>query len=83
MAAHLRTILLELRGTKPTEAILKALRVLKAFTIQTADGTSYSIDVEPLIGQGDSGILAEDVAQGRRRGRRSGGSFSPSTKFST
>lgn len=61
LAAHLRTILLELRGTKPTEAILKALRVLKAFTIQTADGTSYSIDVEPLIGHGDSGILAEDV----------------------
>lgn len=61
LSSHLRRILLEMRARKPTAAILRALRILKAFTIQTPDGSSFSIDVEPLLGQGDTGILAEDV----------------------
>jgi hypothetical protein len=60
-AAHLRKVLLTLRSTGPTHAIKKALGVLKAFSLQLPDGSSVSIDVEPLFGQGDSGILAEDI----------------------
>ncbi len=78
LATHLRKVLLQLRQTGPTEAILKALRVLKAFSIQLPDGGAFTMDVEPLLGQADSGILAEDitdllVAVGEAaRSRRSG-----------
>jgi hypothetical protein len=78
LATHLRKVLLHLRSTGPTEAILKALRVLKAFSVQLPDGGSFSMDVEPLLGHADSGILAEDitdllVAVGEAaRSRRSG-----------
>lgn len=61
LAAHLRKVVLLLHRTGPTEAILKAMRVLKAFGVQLPDGASFTIDVEPLIGHADSGILAEDV----------------------
>jgi len=61
LATHLRKVLLHLHRTGPTEAILKALRILKAFSIQLPDGSSFAIDVEPLLGQADSGILAEDI----------------------
>ena len=61
LAAHLRKLLLQLHRSGPTEAILKALRVLKAFSIQMQDGSSMTLDVEPLIGHADSGILAEDI----------------------
>ena len=61
LAIHLRKILLQLHRTGPTEAILKALRNLKAFSVHLSDGSSLTLDVEPLLGQADSGILAEDV----------------------
>lgn len=61
MASHLRKSLLELRGKKATGAVLRALRVLKAFSLQIPDGPTVSIDVDPLIGQADSGIIADDV----------------------
>jgi hypothetical protein len=61
LAIHLRKVLLQLHRTGPTEAILKALRILKAFSVQLSDGSSLTLDVEPLLGQADSGILAEDV----------------------
>ncbi len=61
LATHLRKALLKLHRAGPTEAILKALRVLKAFSIQLPDGSSATIDVEPLLGYADSGILAEDI----------------------
>lgn len=73
MAGSIRCI----RHGKP-EAILKALRILKAFSVQMPDGASFTIDVEPLLGHADSGILAEDitdlmVAVGEAaRSRRSG-----------
>lgn len=78
LATHLRKVLLQLHRTGPTEAILKALRILKAFSVQLPDGASFTIDVEPLLGHADSGILAEDitdllVAVGEAaRSRRSG-----------
>lgn len=61
LAAHLRKVLLELHRSGATGAILKALRVLKAFTLKLPHDTSVSIDIEPLIGHADSGLLAEDV----------------------
>jgi DNA-binding CsgD family transcriptional regulator len=61
LAAHLRKAILSLHRTGPTEAILKAMRILKAFSMQLPDGSSFTIDVEPLIGHADSGILAEDI----------------------
>ena len=61
LAAHLRRVCLELRRKGLTESILKALRILKAFSLQLADGTSMSLDVDPLVGFADSGMLAEDV----------------------
>lgn len=61
VASHLRKTLLSLRGKKTTGAVLRALRILKAFSLQIPDGPSVSIDVEPLIGQADSGVIADDV----------------------
>lgn len=61
MAAHLRKSLLELRARSATGAVLRALRVLKAFSLKIPDGPTVTIDVDPLIGQADSGIIADDV----------------------
>ncbi len=61
LAIKLRKILLELRRNRVTEGVLKALRILKAFSLQLPDGSTVTLDVEPLIGTADSGILAEDV----------------------
>ena len=61
LAMKLRRVLLDLRRNRVTEAVLKALRVLKAFSLQLPDGSSMTLDVEPLLGSADSGILAEDV----------------------
>jgi AAA ATPase domain len=63
LATHVRAILLKLRSSGPTAAIFRALGVLRAFSLQTPDGSSFSIDVEPLLGRGDSGILSEDVTE--------------------
>jgi hypothetical protein len=61
LATHLRKTLLKLHQEGATKAILKALRILKAFSLKLPDGVVAAIDVEPLIGQADSGILAEDI----------------------
>jgi hypothetical protein len=53
--------LFELDRKKPTKAILKALRVLKTFSLNLPDGSSISIDVDPFLGMADSGILSEDI----------------------
>jgi hypothetical protein len=41
--------------------VLRALRVLKAFTLQLPDGSSVSLDVDALAGSADSGNLQDDV----------------------
>ncbi|OWY63010.1 hypothetical protein B7486_55390, partial [cyanobacterium TDX16] len=61
LAAKLRSVLLRLDRTGPTRAVLTALRVLKTFTLQLPDGSRLAIDVDPLVGQADSGLLAEDI----------------------
>ena len=61
LAGHLRKILLSYDDERKTAKVLKALRVLKAFTLQLPGGSSLSIDVDALAGYADSGILQEDV----------------------
>jgi len=59
---RLRKILLTYDAGKPTAKVLRALRVLKTFSMQTPDGSRFSIDVDALAGQADSGDLVDDVA---------------------
>jgi hypothetical protein len=62
LAVNLRKILLELDRGPASRAALKALRVLKSFTLQLPDGSSIQLDPEPLLGEADSGRLGEDLA---------------------
>jgi len=74
---QLRKVLLGLDASRPSAKVLRALRVLKTFSLQTADGSRFTIDVEGLAGEADSGDLGEDVTDlflavgeaGRERGR--------------
>lgn len=61
LASKLRRVLLDLRRNRFTTAVLKGLRVLKAFSLQLPEGYTMTVDVDPLLGSADSGILAEDV----------------------
>ena len=60
LANRLRQVLLKMRQSGGTALVLRALRILKAFSIKYQE-FSTTIDVEPLIGQADSGLLAEDI----------------------
>ena len=61
LAGHLRKILLSYDNQRKTAKVLKALRVLKAFTLQLPHGSSVSIDIDALTGSADSGNLQDDV----------------------
>jgi AAA ATPase domain len=61
LATRLRAILLDLDRGAVSKAVARALGTLKSFAYTLPDGSSISIDVEPLTGQGDSGVLSEDV----------------------
>ena len=61
LAVRLRKILLDLDQGLGRRAVLRALRVLKSFSYQLPDGSSISLGVDPLAGQADSGMLADDV----------------------
>jgi len=61
LATRLRRILLAYDNERKTAKVLKALRVLKAFTMQLPDGSQVSIDVDALVGSADSGNLSDDV----------------------
>jgi hypothetical protein len=61
LAVRLRKILLSLDRGPVKKAALKALRVLKAFTLTLPDGPSIALDVDALQGSADSGILSEDI----------------------
>lgn len=58
---RLRKVLLTYDDGKPTTKVLRALRVLKTFSLQTPDGSRFSIDVDAIAGQADSGNLVDDV----------------------
>jgi hypothetical protein len=61
LAVRLRKILLELDRGSVSRAVAQALRVLKSFTLQLPDGSTIQIDPEPLLGEADSGRLADDL----------------------
>ncbi len=61
LAVRLRKVLLSLDQGTARKTVLKAMRVLKAFTLQLPDGSTISFDVDALAGQADSGILADDM----------------------
>ncbi len=77
LAARMRTILLELDKGLISQAVKRALGVLKSFSYNLPDGASISIDTDALAGSADSGVLADDVTDlfvaageaGRDRGR--------------
>ena len=61
LAVRLRKILLELDRGGVSRHVVKALRVLKSFTLQLPDGSAIQIDPEPLLGEADSGRLEDDL----------------------
>lgn len=61
MATHLRKILIELSTGSVRWAVGKALGVLKSFELQLPGEISLGLNVDPLVGQADSGLLTEDL----------------------
>jgi DNA-binding CsgD family transcriptional regulator len=61
LAVRIRKVLLELERSGTTRAALRALRVLKTFTLQLPDGSRIAIDVDAMTGEADSGDLASDL----------------------
>lgn len=61
LAIRVRKVLLGLERSGARRAALRALRVLKTFTMQLPDGSRLAIDVDPLAGEADSGDLASDL----------------------
>ena len=61
MATRLRKILIELSTGRVSRAVSKALGVLRSFELQLPEGVSLRLNVDPLVGQADSGLLAEDL----------------------
>lgn len=62
IAKAVRKCLLKVdKSEKLKEKAIKALSVLKAFTLVIPDGPELKIDVEAAIGQGDSGDLDSDL----------------------
>jgi hypothetical protein len=78
LAVRLRKVLLGLDGGGSSRAVLRALRILKTFSLQLPEGGSISLDVDALAGQADSGLMSEDltdllVAVGEAAADRSSG----------
>jgi hypothetical protein len=63
LAARLRKILLTYDSQRKSAKVLKALRVLKTFSLQLPDGSKISLDVDALAGSADSGDLSDDVTE--------------------
>ena len=62
IARTIRKILLQVSSIeKAKNKVLKAFRVLKAFTITIPEGPEFNIDVDRLSGEGDSGNIEQDV----------------------
>jgi hypothetical protein len=58
---RLRKVLLTYDSESKSAKVLKALRILKTFSLQLPDGARVSIDVDALAGSADSGNLFDDV----------------------
>jgi hypothetical protein len=61
LAIRIRKVLLGLERNGTRRAALRALRILKTFTMQLPDGSRLAIDVDALAGEADSGDLASDL----------------------
>jgi hypothetical protein len=61
LATRLRTIFLELDRGPISRTVKRALSTLKSFSYNLPDGSSIALDVEPLAGVADSGIISEDT----------------------
>ncbi|MGN6695893.1 MAG: AAA family ATPase [Aquihabitans sp.] len=61
LAARLRAILLALDSQRRTTKVLRALRILKTFTLQLPDGSRLALDVDAMAGVADSGNLSDDL----------------------
>lgn len=61
LAAKLRSILLELDRGSVSQAVKRALGALKSFSYNLPEGGSVSLDIDPLAGTADSGVLSEDI----------------------
>lgn len=61
LAGRLRKILLSFDEGTTSAKVMRALRVLKTFSLQLPDGSSVAIDVDAIAGQADSGNLSDDV----------------------
>jgi AAA+ ATPase superfamily predicted ATPase len=62
IARTIRKILLQVSGIENAkDKVAKAFRVLKAFTCTIPDGPEFSLDIDKLAGEGDSGNTEQDV----------------------
>ncbi|MBZ5640333.1 MAG: ATP-binding protein [Acidobacteriia bacterium] len=61
IAIRLRKVLLQLEQRGPAAAVLRAMRVLKTFSLKLPDGTTIALDVDALKGEADSGVLSQDL----------------------
>lgn len=61
LSRAIRKILLDFDARRASAKALKALRILKSFQLQLADGSSVSLDVDAMAGLGDSGVLSDDL----------------------
>jgi hypothetical protein len=61
LVARLRSILVGLDQGPVSRAVKRAMGTLKSFTYMLPDGVSISLNVDPLVGSADSGVLSEDI----------------------
>ncbi len=62
LVGRLRKILIGYDNQRRTAKVIRALRVLKTFSLQLPDGSRISIDVDALAGEADSGNLPDDLS---------------------
>src|SRR5690349_12645283 len=61
LATRLRSLLLRLDVGGVSGAVKRALGTLKSLSYTLSDGTSIALNVDPIPGSADSGVLADDV----------------------
>jgi hypothetical protein len=61
LATRLRSILVGLDQGPVSRAVKRAMGTLKSFTYTLPDGMSISLNVDPVLGSADSGVLSEDT----------------------
>lgn len=61
LAVKLRQLLLTLDRGPAARSVLRALSILKAFSLNLPDGSSIRLDVDPAVGMADSGDLSLDL----------------------